>query len=268
MSWRLDHRSQARLSGALHTTATPRFPPSVVVSIDGRPAFSTPTRRDGGEHRFDVVLGSWIPWYSETLALSAPGEAPVSFVLAELDAEPPLLRSHIDCVTGRSIIGWGFWTEPARPIERFEVFVDFLPVEASVRRWRRDDLAERFGTDAEICFEIGFPSDLNGSTVSIRGDGACALFKTEVRPSYFLGEVKRLHRGAMAVVGVSPVHEAGARLNCGGRVFPQLAYPSALGVGGDGAAFFVVPADLLADGEQAVTLVLPSQPESYAVSRP
>jgi hypothetical protein len=270
-SWSFSRHSQARISGAVRPEGAPRFPPSILLSIDGQPAFIVPTRPDEAAHGgylFEAVLGSWVPPSGEALTLSAPGTEPVTLALSELAPEAPLLRSHIDCVTARSILGWGFWTEEGAPIRAFEAFVDFLPVEITVRRWRREDLAATHGTEQEICFELGFPADLNGATVSIRADGACALFKTAVRPTYFLGEVKRLHRGAIAVVGVSPVHESGARLLGGGRAFPQLTYPSALGVGGDGAAYFAIPSDLADDRAACLSVSLRSNPaELYPVSR-
>jgi hypothetical protein len=188
--------------------------------------------------------------------------------MAGLDPEPPLLLSHIDCVTARAIAGWAFWTQESKRIDHFEVFVDFLPVEVTVRRWRREDLASQYGIDDEICFELGVPSDMNGATVSIRADGGCALFMTGVRPSYFLTDVKRLHRGSLAVVGVSPVHDAGVMLVCGGRSYPQLAHPFAVGAGATGAAFFVLPAVLLDDPAKGFSLRMPSQPsETYPVLR-
>ena len=111
MSWRFDHRSQARLAGVLQLEAEPRFPPSILLAVDGEPAFSVPTAADGDAWRFDAILGSWAPSYSREITLSAPGAEPMTLAVDALDAEPPLLSAHIDCATARTLIGWGVWAE-------------------------------------------------------------------------------------------------------------------------------------------------------------
>lgn len=267
--WNLDHRSQARISGTVRLDEAPRFAPPVLMLLDGQPAFSVPTRADGsGVFRFDIVLGSWVPSHRNEIVLSAAGAEAITIPTTTLDPEPSVLRSHIDCVTARAIVGWAFWTERGTPIECFELFVDFLPVESKLRRMRREDLGRDHGSDDDLGFELTVSADITGSTISIRADGACALFVTAVRPTYFLKPFKRLHRGSLAVVAVSPVHEAGVNLMCAGRSFPQLPHASALGVGAGEAAFFVVPADLLDDVEQGFFLAMPSQRfEMYRVER-